>query len=191
MARDARWIAAVILHALLEGHLENCRIGQINLRHGRRRWRRRIVQQVFQQPNAALERVRIFAVRIHHQQSRGGEQAATQDPGRQYHLTELIAVHLRHAVMPCQPIVHQHVIGMEKLRNRSIGPQHLGKERDRFLLHRLQQKRIDLAVRLGINLHEIQLLHAQPLPRVMPGKPCGARIGQQPSRLLFQHVGVG
>ena len=190
MARDARRIAAVIFHALLEGHLENCRIGQINLRHGRRRWRRRIVQQIFQQPNTALEWVRIFAVRIHHQQSRGGEQAATPDPGRQLHFAELIAVHLRHAVMPRQPVVHQHVIGMKKFRDWPIGPQHLGEERDRFLLHRLQQKWINIAVRLGVDLHEIQLLHAQPLARVMPRKSGGARIGQQSPRLLLQHVGV-
>ena len=65
VARDAGGIVAVIFHALLECELEDFRVGQINLRHGRRRWWRWIVQQIFQQPNATLKWVRILAVRVH------------------------------------------------------------------------------------------------------------------------------
>ena len=63
-------VTPMIRDPLFQRHLRNLRISQIDLGYGRGRWRRRIIQNAFEDPDSPLERVRIFPVRIHRQQTR-------------------------------------------------------------------------------------------------------------------------
>ena len=70
----------MIRHPFLRGHLENPRVGQIHLRHIRRRWRRRVVKHSLKQPNTPLEGIGIDTSGIHRKHSRRRQKTAAIHP---------------------------------------------------------------------------------------------------------------
>ena len=85
----------MIFHSFFQCKLQNVRVTQINLWNSGWRWRRRIVQDAFQQPNTALQWVRILAVGIHRQEARLSQQATPLKRWRQVNPTKLMAKHFR------------------------------------------------------------------------------------------------
>ena len=66
-------IIPVVLDALLESQLGDLRVGEVDLGNGRRRRRRRVVQEPLEHPDATLQRVGVLAVRVHGQKAGLGE----------------------------------------------------------------------------------------------------------------------
>ena len=153
----------MILDALLQGELGDLGIGKIDLGHGRwRRWRR-IVEQAFEHPDAAFQRMRILAIGIHGQQTGLGQQAASPVLRLELHAAEVVATDVTEPVVPGESLVGPRVIRMDEVQHAVIVLQDLVKEGDGFFLHRFLQGRVELTERFAVDLQEIQQLHAQPL----------------------------
>ncbi len=107
------------------------------------------------------------------------------------HSAKVVARYAVDLVVLGQSFVGHRVVGMQEIQHAAIVLQDLVKERDRFLLHRGFQGRVELTVCRLVDRQEVQQLHAQPLPGKVPGKTPGPSIGQHAFDLGGQNSRIG
>ena len=136
VAAGARGVGPVLLHAL--AHRERAARLLVERRHvGRRRGRRR-AEDVRQHVLAARDRRRPVPVRVERQHAALAEQPAAVVV-LDAHAAILIAVDVRHAVVPRQPLVQERVVRVEQIQDAPVLDHDALEEHLRFALQRLPQ----------------------------------------------------
>src|SRR5205807_10130719 len=103
---------------------------------------------------------------------------------------EAVTKHIRNLVMPRQPFIDECVVGIEKIQNAPILPEHAGEEEFRFLLHGLTQIFIEIRKFRGVGQNRLEVAQIKPLTGKVLHQSVRARIRKQPPNLLFKNGGI-
>ncbi len=156
MAGHAGRIAAMIFHALLKRELQNVGIGEVDLRDSRRRRWGRVVENIFQQPDASLQRVGILAIGIHRQQAGLSEKASPVGLRCQRHFAKLVSKNLCDPIVGGKSLVEHGVVSVKEIQHATVLLQQFMKEGDGLFFHRVSQVDVELIEEFFVHIQKIK-----------------------------------
>ena len=149
-----------------------------------RRLRRRRAEQVLQDPLAALDRRRAVAGRGDGQDAALAEQAAPRAVGSSATRRIRLPRTSGNAVVPREPLVHEREVGVEQIDDAAVFADDRPEQQLGFALERLPQVAVEIR-RIGPRRSSVPAGAATGRRSCRPA--LGARVGQHPPHLLFEH----
>ena len=184
MAAGASFRFAVRCEQLGDGRRTVFRIFAFQFRHiGRWRWRR-FIEQVFQQPHPAFDRMPFHAIRGPRQDSRVGQHAAAMMFRRERDSAELGAANVRDPVVRRERFVEERVPRFDQLEQAAVFPQEGADKVQGLLPHRGRQFVVEAWITVALDRDALQSVQLEPLLGELLDERPRTRIGQHPSRLF-------
>ena len=115
------------------------------------------------------------------------EQTAAAVVG-QRHAAEVVAVDIRDAVVPRQPLVEERVVGGEQVDDAAVVADLAVDEELGLALHGVAQIVVEIGKGLGIGRSRADVPQQQPLPGEVLDERARARIVEHPRDLLVEHL---
>src|SRR5262245_33877564 len=186
MTTRARRICSMLRHAFAHRKDLAYRIFLRQRRHVRRwrRWRRS--KDILQDPLAAQHGRSAVRVGGHGENTSLSKEPAPYAVVRQSDAAEVAAVHIRNAVMFCEPFIQEGVIGIQKIDDTAILFYDASKEQLSLAAECLAQVVIEVRELPAIRTYSGQISQVQPLPRKIVFQRLRPRIGEHSTDLSFQ-----
>ena len=147
----------------------------VQIRYARRRRRRRIVQEIVENPFAANHGRSAGGIRGDRQHTGLRQHAATLFAG-QFHAAERRAFHVRNAVEFRQRLIQERELTIDEIQNTAVLADHRVKKEPRFLAHGVTKLLVKIREAIRIRLETIEIAKLQPLSAEVIHQRHGFRI---------------
>ncbi len=155
--------------------------------HVRRGRRRRRAEQVLEDERAAQHRRRAIGIRRHHQNRCLAEQTEPVRIG-QRDAAELVATHVRDAVMPRKPLVEERVIRRKEIAHAAVFAEDAVEEELHLPADGRAQRRVERGIRVRVRVEARCVAHTQPLEREIRRQRLRTRIGEHAPHLRLERL---